>query len=210
MNVAEVFLGLLLGIGLAAACGFRVFVPLLVVSIAQRAGHLELAQGFQWIGSWPALLCFAVATVLEVLAYYIPWLDNLLDTVATPLAVVAGAVLTASVVGDLSPVLRWGLAVVAGGGTAAVVQAATTMTRATSSVTTGGLGNPVVSTVEAGASTGLSVLAVLMPVLAGLIALGLVALAVWVAVRLARRRRAGRPPEAGDQPARGTGNSHSP
>lgn len=210
MNVTEVFLGLLLGIGLAAACGFRVFVPLLVVSIAQRAGHLELAQGFQWIGSWPALLCFAVATAVEVLAYYIPWVDNLLDTVAGPLAVVAGTVLTASVVGDLSPVLRWGLAAVAGGGTAAVVQVATTMTRATSSVTTGGLGNPVVSTVEAGASTGLSLLAVLVPVLAGLIALGLVALAVWVTVRLARRRRAGRLHRASGQPAAGPGSPHAP
>ena len=210
MNVAEVFVGLLLGIGLAAACGFRVFVPLLVVSIAQRAGHLELAQGFQWIGSWPALLSFAVATGLEVLAYYIPWLDNLLDTVATPLAVVAGTVLTASVVGDLSPVLRWGLAVVAGGGTATVVQAATTVTRAASSVTTGGLGNPVVSTVEAGASTGLSLLAVLVPVLAGLVALGLVALAVWVTVRLVRRRRAGSPHRPSGQPAAGTGTPPSP
>jgi hypothetical protein len=210
VNVTEVFLGLLLGIGLAAACGFRVFVPLLVVSIAQRAGHLELAQGFQWIGSWPALLCFAVATAVEVLAYYIPWVDNLLDTVAGPLAVVAGTVLTASVVGDLSPVLRWGLAAVAGGGTAAVVQVATTMTRATSSVTTGGLGNPVVSTVEAGASTGLSLLAVLVPVLAGLIALGLVALAVWVTVRLARRRRAGRLHRASGQPAAGPGSPHAP
>ncbi|PYQ56518.1 MAG: DUF4126 domain-containing protein, partial [Acidobacteria bacterium] len=79
----ETVLSILIGLGLAAACGFRVFVPLLIMSLASRAGvgHLALGPGFAWIGSTPALLSFAVATVLEIAGYYIPWVDNLLDTV---------------------------------------------------------------------------------------------------------------------------------
>ena len=108
----DLVLSACLGIGLAAACGFRIFVPLLVMSIAHQSGHLGLASGFEWIGSRPALVAFAVATLLEVLAYYVPWLDHLLDTAAVPIAIVAGVVVTASVVTDVSPMLRWSLAVI--------------------------------------------------------------------------------------------------
>jgi len=96
----ETILSLLIGIGLSAACGFRVFVPLLVVSVASHTGHLHLSSGFEWMGSDAALIAFAVATVLEVAAYYIPWLDNLLDTVASPAAVIAGTLVTASLIAD--------------------------------------------------------------------------------------------------------------
>src|SRR6266511_2330552 len=133
----ETILSLLVGIGLSAACGFRVFVPMLVVSIAAHAGHLKLAQSFSWMGSDPALIAFAVATGLEVLAYYVPWLDNLLDTAASPAAVIAGTIVTASLVTDLSPLLKWTLAVIAGGGAAGLVQGTTVVTRAASTATTG-------------------------------------------------------------------------
>ena len=95
--------------------------------MAAQTGHLTLAGGFDWIGSKPALVVFAAATLLEVLAYYVPWIDNLLDVVAGPAAVVAGIVITASVVTDVDPLLRWSLAVIAGGGAAAATQGATTM-----------------------------------------------------------------------------------
>jgi hypothetical protein len=101
------------GIGLSATCGFRIFVPLLGLSIAHHAGYITLSHGFEWIGSWPATIAFAVAMIIEVIAYYIPWVDNLLDTIATPAAVVAGAITTASVVGDVSPLLRWPLELLA-------------------------------------------------------------------------------------------------
>ena len=114
----ETLLSICVGIGLAAACGFRVFVPLLLTSIAAMAGHVTLATHFQWIGTYPALITFSVATLLEVAGYYIPWVDHLLDTVATPAAIVAGTVLTASMLTDVSPLLRWSLAVIAGGGSA--------------------------------------------------------------------------------------------
>jgi hypothetical protein len=165
----DTVLSILIGLGLAAACGFRVFVPLLVMSLASRAGvgHLELGPSFAWIGSTPALIAFSVATVLEIAGYYIPWVDNLLDTVATPTAIVAGILVTASsMTADVSPFLKWTLAVVAGGGTTAVFQGITATARHISSFTTGGLGNPVLSTAEAGGSALLAVLAITLPVVA--------------------------------------------
>jgi hypothetical protein len=162
----ETALSALAGIGLAAACGFRVFVPLLVLSLAARTGHMTLGHGFAWIASYPALLAFGVATAVEIAGYYIPWVDHLLDAIATPAAIVAGILVTASSLGHASPFLQWTLAVVAGGGTSAVFQGLTATTRAVSTMTTGGLGNPVVSTAEAVGSALLSVLAVTLPVLA--------------------------------------------
>jgi hypothetical protein len=176
----DTVLSILIGLGLSAACGFRVFVPLLVMSLASRAsvGHLELGAGFDWISSTPALLAFSVATALEIAGYYIPWVDNLLDAVATPTAIVAGILVTASAAGDMAPFLRWSLAILAGGGTAAVFQGITATARQISSFTTGGLGNPVVATVEAGGSAILSVLAITLPVLAIVLVFGLLFLGV--------------------------------
>src|SRR3979409_2491408 len=116
-----------LGIVLSAACGFRVFVPLLIMSIAALSGHLHLAHGFEWIGSYPALVAFSVATCLEVAGYYFPWVDHLLDTIATPAAIVAGTIVTASMVADVSPFLKWTLAIIAGGGAAGMVQGTTVL-----------------------------------------------------------------------------------
>src|ERR1043165_3613686 len=131
-----------MGIGLSAACGFRVFVPLLCLRVAAHFQHLHLSPAFAWIGSTPAMIAFAVATAVEIAAYYIPWVDNLLDTIAVPVAAIAGIVATAAVVTDIDPFWKWTLAVVAGGGVATTTQLTTTKARATSSVTTGGLGNP--------------------------------------------------------------------
>src|SRR5438067_3098081 len=136
----DLLLSVCIGIGLSAACGFRIFVPLLFMSIAANSGHLHLAPSFGWIGSTGALVAFGVATVLEVGAYYIPWLDHFLDTLATPAAIVAGIVVTASMVSDVSPFLKWTLAVIAGGGVAGSVQATTVLARALSFAGTGGLG----------------------------------------------------------------------
>jgi Domain of unknown function (DUF4126) len=173
--MVDTILSILIGLGLAAACGFRVFVPLLIMSLASRAevGHLVLGDHFAWIGSTPALIAFSVATVLEIAGYYIPWVDNLLDAIATPTAIVAGVLVTASTMTDVSPMLKWTLAVLAGGGTTAVFQGVTSMVRHISSFTTGGLGNPVVATAEAGSSALLAVLAITLPVLAFLLVLTL-------------------------------------
>ena len=160
-----IVMGLVIGVGLSAACGFRVFVPLLGMSIASLAGHLTLSPGFEWIGSWPALIAFVTATILEVCAYYIPWLDNIMDMGATPVAIVAGTMMTASLMGDMSPMLKWSLAALAGGGVCAVVQGGTVAIRAASSGTTGGSGNSVVSTLELAAGIAVTLLAITLPLL---------------------------------------------
>jgi hypothetical protein len=180
----ETALSVLVGLGLSAACGFRVFVPLLVVSIAARSGHLSLATGFDWMGSDAALIAFGVATVLEIAGYYVPWVDHVLDAVATPAAVVAGTLATASLVTDMSPFLRWSLAVVAGGGIAGAVQVTTVVTRAASTASTGGLANPVVATAELGGSVVTSLMALIAPVVTVVLVVGL---AAAVGVKLARR-----------------------
>ena len=161
----ETFLSFLAGLGLSAACGFRVFVPLLVVNIASHTGHLHLSRGFEWMGSEAALIAFATATVLEIAAYYIPWVDNLLDAVASPAAVIAGTLVTASLATDLSPFLKWTLAVIAGGGVAGLIQGTTVVTRGASSAGTGGLANPIVATAELGGSLITSLLSLIAPVL---------------------------------------------
>jgi hypothetical protein len=160
----EPLLAAILGIGLAASCGFRVFAPLLVASAATRAGYLEIAQGFEWLGTWEATVAFAVAALIEIAAFYIPWLDNLLDAVASPIAMIAGAVLFAAVAVDLDPFLHWTLAIIAGGGSAALVQAGTVVTRAASTTTTGGLANFIVSTFETLAVFFFSVMSIVLPI----------------------------------------------
>ncbi len=182
----ELALSILVGIGLAAACGFRVFVPFLVISIASMSGHLELAPGFEWIGTYYAITAFALATVLEIVAYYVPWLDNLMDSIATPAAIVAGTIITAAVIGDMSPFLRWSLAVIAGVGVAGAVQGTTVVLRGASTATTGGLANPVVSSGELAGSVVTSVLAVILPI----VSVALLALMSFVCVRKLRVARA--------------------
>src|SRR5215469_7233744 len=164
MNHMELLLSLCVGIGLSAACGFRVFVPLLIMSIAAKTGHLTLVPSFQWIGSDIALWTFAIATILEIGAYYIPLVHHVLDVIATPVAIIAGIIITASMVGGLDPFLKWTLAVIAGGGAAGLVHGATAVTRGASTVTTGGVANPIFATIELGSSVLTSVLAVIAPV----------------------------------------------
>lgn len=165
----ETLLSIFIGIGLSAAVGFRIFIPFLIASIASYSGQLELSTYFSWIGTLPALIAFSIATVVEIGAYYIPWLDNLLDTIEHPMAIVAGIILTGSVITDFSPFLKWSFAIIAGGSVAGTIQAATGFARFKSSAITGGTGNSVVSTVEAGSSIGLALMAIFVPVLALLI-----------------------------------------
>jgi hypothetical protein len=180
----DLILSICLGVGLSAACGFRVFVPLLGISAAALAGQVHLASEFEWVGTWPALACFLTATILEVAAYYVPWIDNALDSIATPAAVVAGTLATASVITDLSPLSKWTLAVIAGGGVAGLIQTGTVALRGASTATTGGLANFLVATAELIASVCTTILAIVLPVLA----LGLVLLVGGVILYRANRR----------------------
>jgi len=183
MSGMETAISIALGVGLAAAVGFRVFLPLLVTSIAAFSGHLHLDANFAWLGSLPAMTMLGVAAIIEVLAYYVPAVDNLLDAITTPLALVAGTVVSAAVITDLPPLIKWSTAIIAGGGVAAITQGVTTLVRAKSTAFTAGMGNPVVSTVEAIAAVVIALLALLAP----LVAIALVAVFCWFAVRWVRR-----------------------
>ncbi|MGH9379298.1 MAG: DUF4126 domain-containing protein [Thermoanaerobaculia bacterium] len=183
----DTLLSLCLGLGLAAACGFRIFVPLLILNLAARGGYVEFGGSFELLASTPALVAFAVATLLEIAAYYIPAVDHVLDTVASPLAVVAGVLVSASVITGMDPFLKWTLALIAGGGLAGAVQVVTAGTRGISGLTTLGLGNPAVATAEAAGATGLSLIALILPVLAVVLVLLLL---VYVVRRVRRRRTA--------------------
>lgn len=141
-------------------------------------------DGLEWIGTTPALLLLGVATIIELGAYYIPWLDNALDTLATPIAVIAGTLLSTSFLKIESPILDWGLGLILGGGSAGLIQAGTSLLRLGSTATTGGLGNPVVATTENVASFGFSILTVLLPLFA-VVLISLVLL--FIATQLARR-----------------------
>ena len=175
MDSLHILLSVCVGIGLSAACGFRVFVPLLCLSIAAKLGVLHLTPAFAWAGSTTAIIVFGVATVAEIAAYYIPWVDNALDSIAVPLATVEGVAVMASVLTDMDPLWRWTLAVIAGGGIAATTQVTTTKARLASSLTTGGFANPILSTIENISSTVLSIFAVVWPVVALILVIGILA-----------------------------------
>lgn len=160
----ETILGIAIGIGLSAACGFRIFVPLLIMNLAVLSGQLHLPAGFAWIGSVYATIAFGSATVIEVLAYYIPGVDHILDIIATPAAVVAGTITTASMSMELSPFLKWTLALIAGGGVAGLVQGTTVALRAKSSLATAGTGNPLVATLELIGAIIVALLAIILPI----------------------------------------------
>lgn len=183
MPTLDLLTSIALGVGLAAAVGLRVFLPLLVLAIAGYTGTVPLAESFQWLASLPAVAMLAVAALVEVAAYYIPGVDNLLDTLATPAALVAGTVAAAAVMTDLPPLVRWTTAVIAGGGAAGLTQGVSSLLRLKSTAITGGLGNPVVASGELGGAVTLSLLAVFAPI----VALALVVLLVWVVVKLLRR-----------------------
>jgi hypothetical protein len=185
-GLPQMLLGAALGLGLAAAVGFRVFVPFLLVSIAARSGQVHLAGGFEWLGSDVALVMFGIAALLEIAAYFIPFFDHLLDTAAGPAAVAAGTVLMASTLIDMEPWLRWAVAIVAGGGTAGLLHGATSALRLGSTATTGGAGNPMFAMFETGASTAMTVLALLLPMIAFALVLYLIVRTVRMAGGLFR------------------------
>lgn len=182
---SETVLSIFLGVGLAASVGFRVFLPLFALSLASYFGFWELNENWQWIGSFVAVFTLGVATFVEIIAYFIPWLDNLLDTIAVPLAAIAGTAVMVSTVADLDPVITWSLAIIAGGGTATAIKSAGATGRLASSATTGGLANPVLASVETGTAVVVSVAAIFAPILAAV----LVIIILTIIFRIYRKLR---------------------
>ena len=187
----DTVLAALIGIALSATCGFRIFVPLLAVCLATRAEGedaqplVELANNFNWLASDSALIVFMVAAIFEIVGYYLPVIDNFLDTVATPASVLAGTLITAAFLTGMEPWMQWVLGLIAGGGMAGAVQSTTVVARAASTVTTGGLGNPIVASVE----TGYSFLGSFLAVLAAPVALVILFFLVFLGLFIWNRRR---------------------
>ena len=171
LSISTIF-SLFLGIGLAAAAGFRIFLPLFVLSLAVKLGgsFINLDESWLWIGSTPALITLAVAMLVEIGAYYIPLIDNMLDTIAVPLAGVAGTIAVGITMPEMNEVATWALAIIAGGGTAAAISGTTAAARAVSTTTTAGAGNFLVNTGETLSSTVLSITAIVLAPLAFIIA----------------------------------------
>ena len=185
MDLLQVILSLSLGLGLAAACGFRIFIPPLMMGIASRFNLYELEGSFSWVGENWAIGVFAIATLVEVGGYYIPWIDNLLDTIATPAAIIGGIFVTsASLEGDMDSGMQWMLAIIAGGSTAGVIQIGTVATRAASTGTTGGLANPIISTLEALAS----IVCILLSLFLVIIIPFVLVFLLWVAIKYIMKR----------------------
>ncbi len=200
-------LALFVGIGLAAACGFRVFVPLFIASLAAN-GNVELFKDadlvgmlgpeYDWLGNNSVTFALGIATMLEIGSYYIPWLDNALDSVATPAAIIAGTFITSAVVPEMmgDGFFKWLVAVIAGGGSAGLVQGASVILRGTSTATTAGVGNPVISTAELGGSILTAIMAILLPVVAAMVVLLLLAFVIYGAIRFFKRQKAAEKYEA--------------
>ncbi|MGP8200489.1 MAG: DUF4126 domain-containing protein [Limisphaerales bacterium] len=94
-------------------------------------------------------------------------------------------IITASVITDMSPLMKWALAIIAGGGAAGIVQGSTVLARGASTATTAGFGNVVVARLELAGAIVILVLALAAPfVVVGL----LVALLVLIGIKWLRRK----------------------
>lgn len=182
----EYIIGICLGLGLAASSGFRVFVPLLVANIASLAGIVNLSVGFEWMGTWPTFAVFLSATAAEVGAYYIPLLDNVLDTIAIPLAWIAGTLLSVAFMADLPPMIKWVLGIIVGGGGAAMIKTGASMARLKSTAFTTGWANWIIASFEHIASFVMSILSVLVPLVMGII---VIVLLLFFGLKLSRKKK---------------------
>jgi len=182
MQEVTIIMATLMGISLAAASGFRVFLPPFLLSLAARFNVVWfldidlIGTQFEFFTSTLSIVVLGIATVAEFAAFYAPWVDSVLDTIATPASIVAGVAMTAIVLEGNDPIIQWTIAIVAGGGVAATIQSATVAIRGLSSTFTFGLGNPAVATSENVASVALTLIAILIPFLSAFFVLLIVAL----------------------------------
>lgn len=177
-----------MGVSLSAACGFRVFVPLLAVSLMVHFGEVHVSDSLAWVGTDAALICLSIATLTEIAAYYIPVIDNALDTLAVPLAVIAGTIITGGMMPDLPGVVQWGVAIVAGGGSAGLISTATAGFRGGSTATTAGMGNFLVSTSENTLALIGTAVAIFAPAVAAIGVILILAGGAWLLRRLFKGR----------------------
>ena len=182
MSTEATILAALMGLSLASASGFRVFLPPFLLSIAVRTDtlvNLDLSDtSFAIFDSNAAVLVLGIACLAEFAAYYVPWLDNLLDTIATPAAVLSGVGMSSMVLVGTDPIMQWSFAIIAGGGSAGIIQLTTVAIRGLSSTFTLGFGNSFVASGENIASVVLTIAALLAPLIAAIFAIIIILLLV--------------------------------
>jgi hypothetical protein len=182
MSTEATILAALMGLSLASASGFRVFLPPFLLSIAVRTDtlvNLDLSDtSFAIFDSNAAVLILGIACLAEFAAYYVPWLDNLLDTIATPAAVLSGVGMSSMVLVGTDPIMQWSFAIIAGGGSAGTIQLTTVAIRGLSSTLTLGFGNSFVASGENIASVVLTIAALLAPLIAAIFAVIIILLLV--------------------------------
>ncbi|PKH10254.1 DUF4126 domain-containing protein [Planomicrobium sp. MB-3u-38] len=159
----ETILAICIGLALSATVGFRIFTPLLITGIFVRADWITLSEGFSWIGSTPALIAFGAATLFEIAVNYIPAIGSFMKVLATPLAAIAGILLTASFIGDMNPLLEWSIAIIGGGGVATASHTAVT---AVKGVSEAAFLSPAVAAAEDATATLVPISIFLIPFLA--------------------------------------------
>ena len=189
MNAMNIFLGLLLGLGLSASTGLNTFLPLLLLSAAARfhIAGIELGSRFEWLTSDAAMITLIVACIVELIADKIPAVDHFLDSAGTFIRPVAGAVASASVLTGIDPMVAAILGIIVGAPTSLGMHTLKAGTRVASSATTFGCANPVLSIVEDILSFSLSIIAIFIPVLVPL-ALALLVLVLWRVMKRIRRQ----------------------
>ncbi len=180
---------LILGISLSAACGLRVFLPFLIVSIGADLGYLTLPVDLHWLGTNQSLIMLLIASIVEILGYYIPWIDNLLDPIALPLATAAGTLVTAATLpAETNSLVQWTLALIVGGGSASLIKGTTSLSRLGSTALSGGLTNFLLSTVEWMGATILTILALTLPIVSGVIVFSFLVFALVKGGQLLNKR----------------------
>jgi len=183
-----------LAISLAASAGLRAFLPLLIAGILARLEVLSLGESYTFVGSTPALVCFGIATLLEIAGDKIPAVDHALDVGGTVVRPLAGSLLAASVMWQIDePLWALVLGVIVGAPSALAPHAAKAATRGVSTTLTAGFANPVLSIMEDVSAAAIAILAILVPTLTAAI----LVLAVFLGWRWWRNRslRQARAPE---------------
>ncbi|MCW3097173.1 MAG: putative transrane protein [Chthonomonadaceae bacterium] len=181
---------LMMGVSLAACCGLRAWMPMLIVSLLAKAGYVHLSPSFSFLARNDALIIFGVATVLELLGDKVIVIDHFLDAIGTVVRPAVGTVLASSMLTHLDPLAATTLGLIAGGTSAFTIHAGKTVIRAKSSLLAhfhAGVGNAALSILEDVCTVGGVFLAVFVPGLAFVLALLVMAFMIWMIVHLIRK-----------------------
>ena len=186
--MAETFLSLATGLGLSTAAGFNAYLPLLITGVLARTTDLiTLDAPFDRLEEPAVLGVVAAVGIVDFIGDKVPVVDHVLHAIGLVVAPIAGAFLALGVTSDTDLVPA--VALISGAVAAGATQGARTSVRPLSTVSTGGIGNPVLSLGEDGLSATLSFAAIIVPLVALVLVVGVVVLIVWAVARALRRRR---------------------